>query len=193
MRLEKEQEELLAEMVEGGRGVPRAEREWLFVSFGQGAFLQGPGIGREDVPAGDLQMLEREGLIHVISYSPRDGNPTYVITPEGHNFYRQSLDKDPTARQETELRHFLNSDGFKARYSEAYAKWSEAESLLWSADSEREFTTIGHKVREALQEFATAAVEEHKPENVESDPALVNRRLGAVIAGLLPELASIHQ
>ena len=188
MRLEKEQEELLTQMVEGGRDMPRTEREWLFVNFGQGAFLQGPGIGRKEVPAGDLQMLEREGLIHAISYSPRDGNPTYVITPEGHEYYREGLDNEPAARQESELRRFLDSGAFMEQYPQAYTKWGDAESLLWRADSEREFTTIGHKVREALQAFATAAVEQHQPPTVEADPALINKRLGAVIAKLLPSL-----
>ena len=188
MPLEREQEELFARMVEGARDVPRTDREWLLVSVGRGAFLQGPGIGREMVAPGDVQMLEREGLIHAISYSPRDGNPTYVLTPEAPDYYAEMQGAEPVVRQESELRRFLDSETFSVDYPKAYAKWAEADELLWRADSEREFTTIGHKAREALQEFATEAVERYAPPEPETNPELVNKRLGAVIAKLLPTL-----
>lgn len=187
-RLEKEQEELLAQMIEGGRGVSRAEREWVFISFAQGSILDGPGIRKDEVVPGDVQALEYEGFIRAVRYSPNQGNPTYVVTREGQDYYRETLDKEPAGRQETELRRFLDSEAFKAEYPEAYAKWAEAEDLLWRADSEREFTTIGHKVREALQAFATEAVTRYSPPDVESNTDRVNQRLGAVIAQLAPTL-----
>lgn len=186
MRLEREQEELLARMVEGAREVPRPEREWLLVSFNQGAFLQGPGIGREDVAEGDVQMLERAGLIYAVRYSQQQGNPTYALTPEGLEYYAETRESEPAARQESELRRFLDFKTFSTDYPKAYTKWSEADALLWRADSGGEFTTVGHKVREALQEFATETVERYDPPDVETKPALVNKRLGAVIAKLLP-------
>jgi hypothetical protein len=192
MELEREQQELLARMVEGGRDVPRSERKWLLMSYGRGALLQGPGIGSEDVPEGDLLMLEREGLIYAISYSKRDSNPTFVLTPEGLEYYAKTRGREPAARQESELRRFLDSERFSAEYPKAYARWAEADGLLWRSDSEREFTTVGHKVREALQEFATEAVERHHPPEVETDPARVNKRLGAVIATLLPGVREKH-
>jgi hypothetical protein len=188
MDLEPEQDELLARMVEGARSVPRADREWLLMSYGGGSFLQGPGIGRADVPDGDVYMLERAGYIHAVRYSPRDSNPTFVITPEGRDRYAKTRGREPVARQEGELRRFLDGETFRAGYPEAYAKWTEADALLWRADSEREFTTVGHKVREALQHFATEAVDRYRPSEVETNPALVNKRLGAVIAKLLPGL-----
>jgi hypothetical protein len=188
MELEPEQEELLARMVEGAREVPREEREWLLMSYGGGSFLEGPGIGRADVPEGDVFMLERAGYIHPVRYSRRDSNPTFVLTPEGLAHYGETRGREPGARQEAELRRFLDTEAFRAAYPEAYAKWAEADALLWRADSEREFTTVGHKVREALQHFATEAVDRYRPSEVEANPALVNRRLGAVIAELLPRL-----
>lgn len=189
VRLEKEQVELLARMVEGARDVPRAEREWLNMSYSQGSLFSGPGFdGREDIPEGDIHMLEREGLITAIRYSSRDGNPTYVLTPDALEFYAETREDEPAARQEVELRRFLDSDGFKADYPNSYAKWAEADELLWQADSARDFTTIGHKVREALQEFATEAIDRYEPPGVEGNIALVNKRLGAVIAVFLPSL-----
>jgi hypothetical protein len=184
--LEKEQEELLAQMVDGARDLPRSDREWILMGHSGGALLMGPGIGREEVPKGDVSMLEREGLISAISYSKRDGNPTYVLTPEGLDYFVEMQGSEPVARQESELRRFLDSETFRAEYPEAYAKWAEAEALLWRADTEREYTTVGHKVREALQDFATEAVARYEPPEAEANPAFVNKRLGAVIAKLLP-------
>jgi hypothetical protein len=189
MQFEPEQEDLLARMVEGARDVPRSERKWLLMRYGGGAVFSGPGVdGREDVPEGDVLMLEREGFIYAISYSRRDHNPTFVLTPEALAHYADARDNEPAAREESELRRFLNSEAFGAEYPRAYAKWSEADALLWRADSEREFTTVGHKAREALQEFASEAVGRYGPPEVVDDPALVNKRLGAVIAKFLPVL-----
>ena len=102
MSLESEQEELLARMVEGARDVPRSERKWLLMKYSRGAVFSGPGIvGREEVPEGDVLMLEREGLIHPIAYSRRDGNPTFVLTPEAHAHYADTRESDPAARQES--------------------------------------------------------------------------------------------
>jgi hypothetical protein len=191
MRLESEQEDLLARMVEGTRDVPRSERKWLLMRYSRGAFFSGPGIdGREDVPEGDVLMLERVGLIYPIAYSRRDSNPTFVLTPEALAHYADTRDNEPAVREESELRRFLDSEAFGAEYPRAYATWSEADVLLWRADSEREFTTVGHKTREALQEFASEAVERYGPPEVVDDPALVNKRLGAVIAKFLPVLGN---
>ena len=186
--LEREQEDLLAQLVEGGRDVPRGEREWVFINYGQGSFLQGPGIGREDVPQGDITMLEREGFILAVRYSPRDGNPTYVITPEGLEHYAEVKGRDPIARQEAEVHRFLDSERFRTEYPKAYGKWVDSNDLLWRADSDNELTTVGHKTREALQDFTSEAIARYQPPDAETNPALVNKRLGAVIALLLPKL-----
>ena len=176
-------------MVEGARDVPRGDQEWLFVNLDQGAILMGPGIGsEEEVLAVDVQRLERAGLIEPIRYSQNQGNPAYVLTPEAREYYASMRDSEPIAGQEAELRRFLDADAFKAEYPNAYAKWSEAEALLWRSDSERDFTTIGHKVREALQGFAGEVVARYEPPDPEPNSALVNKRLGAVIAMFLPEL-----
>lgn len=122
MRLEKEQQELLSQMVEGAREVPRSDREWLLMRYGGGAFFQGPGIGREDVPEGDVLMLEREGLIYAIAYSKRDANPTFVLTSEGLDYYAKTREREPAARQESELRRFLDSETFSVKYPKAHVK-----------------------------------------------------------------------
>src|SRR4051794_20971017 len=77
---------------------------------------------------------------------------------------------------------------FREAFPNSFARWREAETLLQSAHSERELTTIGHKAREALQEFAPELGARHEPLAVNGNPALVKRRLGAVIAKLRPQL-----
>src|SRR4051812_12206903 len=101
-------------MVEGARDLPRSERKWLLMRYGGGASFEGPGIGREDVAEGDVLILEREGLIYAIAHSRRDANPTFVVTPEGLEYYAKTRQAEPAARQESELRRFLESETFSA-------------------------------------------------------------------------------
>jgi hypothetical protein len=89
---------------------------------------------------------------------------------------------DPFERTQTETRRLLASDQFRAAYPGAFEPWADAEGLLWADDAGAELTTIGHKIREAMQAFATAMVAEHQPPGVDPDPAHARARLGAVIA-----------
>jgi|ERR1700722_6652086 len=95
---------------------------------------------------------------------------------------------DPFDRFYGESRRSLGSEGFAAAYPGVYQPWAEAESLLWNDDPESHLTTIGHKVREATQAFATALVETHRPPDVDSNPINVEKRLGAVIAMYMEKL-----
>jgi hypothetical protein len=89
---------------------------------------------------------------------------------------------DPFERTQQETRGLLASDAFREAYPMAFASWADAERLLWADDAGAQLTTVGHKVREAMQAFATAMVAEHRPPDVVSDPARARARLGAVIA-----------
>lgn len=183
--LDPEQEELLADLVESARDVPREEQEWILLSFQGGSLVQGPS-GRGNIVAADLEALAHAGAVRARG---RKGN-IYVLTPEGRAHYATMKQRqgEPMARQEDETRRLLDSEAFRSAYPDAHARWTEAEALLWSAQSEREFTTVGHKCREAMQEFATELVARYQPSEVDPDPAKVDRRLGAVIAMFLPSL-----
>ena len=89
---------------------------------------------------------------------------------------------DPFERTQTEARRLLASDEFRAAYPGAFEPWADAERLLWADDAPAQLTTIGHKVRESMQAFATAMVVAHRPPNVDPNPAHARVRLGAVIA-----------
>jgi hypothetical protein len=183
--LEPEQEQLLAELVESERDVPRDQREWWVASMAGGDILIGPW-GQREVPLPDVYELEYAGLLRRLP----NGDNNFVISPQGRSHYaeRRHHDGAPAERVEVELRRFLDDRAFRAAYPAASGLWSDAEALLWPADSDRELTTIGHKAREAMQMFATEVVERYKPPQVDPDPANVKRRLGAVIAMFLLSL-----
>jgi hypothetical protein len=185
--LEPEHEDLLARLVEASRDVPRENQEWFMTDLMGGAKLQGPD-GLHDVIADDVYYLRDAGLLRRID-SDRDWL-AFRIAPAGLTYYARMKQRngEPLERQEAEVHRFLNGQAFRAAYPLAFARWAEAETLLWGADSEREFTTVGHKAREAMQEFATEVVQRYQPADVDLNPTAVNRRLGAVIAMLLPSL-----
>lgn len=79
------------------------------------------------------------------------------------------------------MRGYLSTDEFKRSYESAYQKWSQAESLLWESDSDKQYTTIGHLCREALQDFADALVNKHKPPGADPDKAHTISRIRAVV------------
>jgi hypothetical protein len=140
------------------------------------------------VVADDVYYLRDAGLLRATS---RENHGfSFRVSPAGFNYYAQmkSAGGEPLQRQEAEVHRFINADAFRTAYPVAFARWSDAEALLWGAGSEREFTTVGHKAREAMQEFATEVVERYQPPDVDPNPAAVNRRLGAVIAMFLPSL-----
>ena len=169
-------------MVEATHDLPRAKHWWQLGTEPGQTWLQGPS-GEEQVLSNDIHALDEAGLLEATSYNYAYGN-TYVISQRGRAYYSdlKKREGESAERQVAEVRSFVDSEAFRTAYPVSYARWAEAEVLLWSANSDREFTTIGHKTREALQEFATEVVQRYKPPDVDEDPAHVNRRLGATIA-----------
>jgi hypothetical protein len=53
-------------------------------------------------------------------------------------------------------------DAMRQRRRARRAATAGPEPLLWSANSDRELSTIGHKIREATQPFALALVEQDR-------------------------------
>lgn len=182
MELEPEQEQLLADMVEAARKVPRHEQRWHYGGEHIGDDVMAGPWGTRRVLESDVAALYEAGLLDA-----RQRNYVYgddcVISPKGYRRYAAVKERDgqPLDRTENETRRRLASDEFRDAYAGAYERWADAEKLLWSASSERELSTIGHKVREATQLFATALVERYRPDPVEQDPARTKARVRAVI------------
>jgi hypothetical protein len=79
-------------------------------------------------------------------------------------------------------RAIIASERFAAAFPQAFGPWADAEALLWGDDAGAQLSTVGHKVREAVQAFATAAIERYGADDPSPDVKLVKKRLGAVIA-----------
>jgi len=179
-----EQEELLSQLVEAYRRVPRDQRRkfGLIESMTSTSLLH-PGLpGRPPVHKSDLEILRDKNLLFV-TYGSR-GMSWYDITPEGFAYYEYMKQRagQPVQQVEAENRRYLDAEQFKCQYPGAYAKWTDAEKRLWASDSERELTTIGHLCREAMQEFATALVERYNPPDAPHDKAKDVARIRAVLA-----------
>ncbi len=182
--LEPEQKELLSTIVEASRSIPRDKERRFFIQRSQqgGTCLKILGLPDcIEVDMVDIEILASEGLI-VYGYTSSGAQSVYV-PPLGLEYYRwmkQSAGQ-PIQRVETEIKSYLNADKFRQRYPTAYQKWAEAELIVWDSDSEQQLTTIGHLCREAMQEFATALVEQHQPPGVDENKAHTKNRFKAVL------------
>jgi hypothetical protein len=184
LHLEEEQEGVLALMLDAERDVPRERRApFLLVRTSTGAVLVHDGFAENrEVAAGDVLSLAEAGLLRLEVGSR--GAANYEVTNQGRAYHAWMKERDgePLERVEAEVRHLLDGPDFQARHPAAYARWTEAEAALWSAESVAEFTNIGHACREAIQLFVTDLVERHQPAAVEPDPQKTVARLKAVLA-----------
>jgi hypothetical protein len=89
---------------------------------------------------------------------------------------------DPMEQVYSHARRLFGSDAFAAAYPDAFQPWSEAERLLFGDDPQAQLATIGFKLRDSTQAFATALVNEHKPPDADLEIAAVKNRLRSVIS-----------
>lgn len=187
--LEDEQKKLLSILVEAVCNTPPDQRQqFVFTKSFEESLLEHPGLaeGGRKVYKGDVEFLADEKLI---ALSPRSNNSLmFDVTPRGFKYYKemkQSLDQ-PTRNIENMVRDYLATEHFQQRYPESYQKWTAAEALLWTSDSDSQLTMIGHLCREAMQEFATALVSKYQPPGINENKANTVARIRAVInlAGL---------
>lgn len=183
--LEQEQKDLLAALVEAYRNLPRDRREKFMVNQADDqTWVLHQGLPDRQLKAciEDIEILDREGLI-VLSYNSRGEPNLFYVTPKGFKYYEEMKESEgePVQKVESEIKEYLSAEHFRKKYPAAYQKWAEAEEKLWSSESERQLTTIGHLCREAVQEFATALVEQHQPPDVDPNKAHTIARLKAVL------------
>jgi hypothetical protein len=193
--LEKEQEELLLELVEFERNVPRDKRQKFVVHSGNDKETLGyPGrnLGKK-ICLGDIEILGQEGLL-AISYSSH-GTPKFDITPLGFRYYEYLKQKlgQPIERLQATIRDYLSSGEFAKKYPNAFQKWIDADNLLWQTDSEKQHTTIGHLCREALQEFANYLIQKYYPEFEDKNKAHDITRIKAVLDSLSSHLGKTEK
>lgn len=182
--LEPEQVALFERLVEASRNVPRAQRQpFLRVRLAGGTIIQGNGIS-EQVLDEDVDVLEHEGLI-------RFRDDVFTIPPRALEFYRQLKSRaEPIDEVEQTVVKYLDSPEFGSRYPAAYGRWKDAAELLWQSDSDQELSTIGHKCREAIQEFVTALIDLHQVGDANPDKAMTRDRFSAVLAARRSQLGT---
>jgi hypothetical protein len=185
-----EQEELLVTLVEAARNVPRPQQQFvLYVDSGpdqiagtRAAIVGEPLEGELAVLEGDVQALFNAGLLDRGTMIWGEPTQPFTISAAGFAHYEEMRQRpaDPGVAIEEETRRYLDGT-FKDRFPEAYARLAAAEQMLWKADAADNYTTIGHKLREATQQFATEMVQRHQVADAQPDPAKTKNRLRAVV------------
>ena len=187
--LEKEQEDLLIALVEAARKQPRDQREEFMLFLNSGRWeIYGLSDYRGANKA-DVEILASAELL--IAHYDSKGTLHFSVTPLGFRYYEHLMKSRGTAteRVEESVFRYLDSAAFAARHPDAFAKWQQAEVLLWSSDSTQQHTAIGHHCREAMQFFATSLVEAFKPDPVDSDTAKTVSRIRAVLGQARPTMS----
>jgi hypothetical protein len=135
--------------------------------------------------------LMSSGLLNgIVGFGNDLANGSYMLTMEGRALVRNG---DPMERTYDRARLVLISDAFREEYPHAYERWVAAEALLNGHDAASHLTDVGHRIREAMQEFATAMIEQHDPPDPDPHVPSVERRLGAVIALYRPQLGDARR
>lgn len=188
MKLLREQEQILFTLVESARKVPRHEQQFLLNSYETDQqiasidVVQGAGLdGELRVLGEDVFILYREGFLE--GQWNTDGGARFTVSAAGFAYYETLRDRsvDPAAAVEEEIRRSLESARFRDRFGEAYDRLAAAEQMLWRSRPEDDLTTIGHKLREAIQQFASAMIDLYQPLEFDADPARTKNRLRAVL------------
>ena len=180
MELEREQIELLLGLVDAALAVDRAERKFYMSRTDGPDILFGPG-GQRTVLGEDIYDLINAGMLRRRG-SWVGGDVEFTLAPEAFALAEEAGALMPMERVEESISRYLDEPAFKEKYPLAYQRWQEAANLLWGDSSADELTTIGHKTREAVQEFATALVQRAGLDGtVDGDPAHTVARLRAVI------------
>lgn len=179
-----EQEDLLLKLVEAERRVPRHERHPFVVSrriFPPGVDLIHGGWQDEAAFEADIEILAQAGLLNISNAS--GDSTTFYVTPAGFAYYEECRRRQgqPLQRVEKQVTEFISGEWFRRRYPTAHEKWIQAEALLWSEDSSRTSSLIGHLVREAMMAFADALVTRLDVRNIPSDSAKTVARIRGVL------------
>lgn len=156
--LEPEQEDLFIGIVEARRSCPRDQWDILFMIKGFHELIitskdcEDRRIG--NIIPGDIDELISKGFLRVINETA--GEQHFSIPAEGYQYYDWLMKQQgkPVERIEKQTFRYLEFEDFRKQYPDAYRKIKQAEKMLWSADKEEQFTTIGHLCREAVQDFA---------------------------------------
>jgi hypothetical protein len=126
-----------------------------------------------------IRDLKSEGYLknsHITANGP------IFVELNGHGRDQARANTEPFAHIMAENRRLIASNKFAEAFPKVFEPWADAEKLLFAEDTEVQLTTVGHKIREAAQAFATAMIDNFGADEPPSEVKLVKKRLGAVIA-----------
>jgi hypothetical protein len=180
--LEPEQQDLFIRMVENVRSLPRENRSPMIeANSNDGTCLIMPKGEITGYAYGDPDALAATGLLHMDYGS--SGSKRYIISPIGYKYYDWLMKQQgkPVERIEKQTFRYLEFEDFRKAYPDAYRKVKQAEEMLWSADKEEQFTTIGHLCREAVQDFADSLYKDVMGVEYDGPKTQTNNRIETVI------------
>jgi hypothetical protein len=193
MMLEQEQIDLLFLLVETARSIPRDKRDkFHLIEVSGESFLKHWALPNwsPDCYRGDIEILGTNGLLNLQMNS--DGDYIFDLLPEAFAYYQKlkGSQDQPAIAAEQSVRHYLLDQQFEKKYKPALDRWISAEKKLWSADSNKELTTIGLLCREAVQEFIDILVRFHGVPNIDPDKSHTIARLKSLIKHRSPSMSS---
>ncbi len=180
--LESDQRDLLLILGQAAMSVAKDKRRKFVFDPTDSTVGQHPGLsGDLHVYEGDLEALERRGLI---TMAQRANSSQIDVTPEGLAYCRYLLSRsgDALERLEDQPRRRSSMTNLPLRHPKSFAKWSEAEGLLWTEEWTKSLTTVGHLCREAMQLFAAELLDESQIDETPPNPEKTVMRIRKVLA-----------
>ena len=164
MTLSPRQKALLRTLVEACKvGTREENRTFLVVSSLDGSFIL-PYAGSElpdPVDQADVRILVDQGYVGVLKYN-KNGDPVYYVTNEGIEFIAADTSERGPALFVQEAVSLVE-ENLPSEFGRASELMKEAASKLIQAQDEHGWSEVGHKCREALQEFAQVLYTRHVP------------------------------
>lgn len=147
-------------------------------------------IGRETIPhdPGDWVELQNKKLVIFAFKNLLSGDTTYAVSAEGIAYAQSIRLKRGLGPSIAERKVLWLTDETRQRYPDCIKLLEDAASLFWSDNRDSNLSTIGHKCREALQEFSSALYQEICPNNEALPKEKTRSKLRAVIEKIKPEI-----
>lgn len=182
---------LLRGIVEVSSQIPESKtKEFLIIeTFGSPASLLFE-VGNErikGVGVSDVHELESRNLLRRTRFNSR-GTPLYSVTNEGIKFV-SSLPSVPKIAEETIS--WVKKE-LPPGYEAAQGLIEEALQKLATAKSEFDFSEIGHKCREALQEFSEVLYNRHGNPDKKPEKKKDQAKIGMVLTAWKPVIGGTY-
>lgn len=145
-------------------------------------FLHSVGATNIDSLNWILYELAKDKLIDIRHHDSSTTKTTVILKRTGIIRYNEiiKIKKNPILMINSYLKDFLTKGELQQKYPKAFKRWTEADELLWIGKSDNH-TTIGHKCRECLQEFASELIIKLKIENADENSKNIKNRLKSVL------------